>query len=308
MNTQENNLDCEQLNEFYGNNKKKTTIKNYRRSYLKVCKLVEDQNDFNKPLKIRKIIDGMTENPNCRKTHMNNIIKCCYCIGVEKRILEQYNKIFIEYVKASNEYRIYKKPNDKELKLIQEISFKQLTEKRENLLMPECIKQSYPKLFQHLILSLYTYLPPLRPSEWCNCYTFSRASRIKKDKSKINYICLTRRELHLHLYKTEKAYGERIVKIPKDLIKIIKNWKKTTKTKVLIPKMTCSKEPMSCNSLSKNIVDTCGCSANFLRKLYISNKIDEGIDGKERKELARIMGHDCSTQLLCYSRFSKICN
>lgn len=46
-------------------------------------------------------------------------------------------------------------------------------------------------------------------------------------------------------------------------------------------------------------------SVQMLRKIYISERLDKGMNAKERKILSYIMGHSPSSQLLIYSKFSK---
>ena len=74
----------------------------------------------------------------------------------------------------------------------------------------------------HLLLSCYTYIPPLR-ADWGCVRVLTKAPTKKGDKLTGNYLLLTQRtaKLILNDYKTSKSYGRVEIPIPAELRKVI---------------------------------------------------------------------------------------
>ena len=287
--------------------KKDSTLRSYLNCYNKIKQNVfpDDDIDINDKDKIFNFLNK--EKINNKKVYLNGYIKCIKCFHCcDDELCQKYNEKYFQYCKESEEFRQYKKPSEKEKDMSHNISFDKLTTKRNELKASIINKNLCSNHIKYLTLSLYTLYPPLRPSEWCSCKVYARASRIKKLED--NYICLTTHKIVFNDYKTCKSYGKQEFKLPKELIQIIKEIRNLTQSKWLIPKIKNPKQHMSVDAFSKVLSRNCGCGASFLRKLYISNKIDEGLNGEERKELSKRMLHSASTQILTYSRFSEICN
>jgi len=78
----------------------------------------------------------------------------------------------------------------------------------------------------YVLLSLYTYLPPLRSQEFYNTFLNIKKRQDLLDQ-KINHLCLETKTLHMYNYKTAKTYGPRKIDIPDELIKILYDFKQT---------------------------------------------------------------------------------
>ena len=289
---------------------KKTTLQSYYYSYRKICndafsKAPHEmtQADINATDKILYSLDHFPTAS--AKVYGNSLLKCVSCLFPEtsEEVVGAYRGKFDELCKRCISLREYAKPSAKDkLKMT---TFEKIVEKRCEL--EKALDVSYgDKHIKHIVLCLYTMFPPLRNQDWCGSKLYARASRIKKDNlNTTNYVCLSRKVLVVNDYKTVKSYGTRTHKLPDELIQKLKEFKKISKSKWVVPHPNDKREHMSAKHMSTFLERLCKCSAGFMRKLYISNRMDEGCCAEDRKKLASIMGHSCATQLLCYSRFSK---
>lgn len=169
-------------------------------------------------------------------------------------------------------------------------------------------------LQQHLVLNLYTLLPPLR-----NDYVlvkvidneFFENNEDIIDRS-YNYINLYTKRLLLCKYKTDKYYGIKKIDLPDQLYNIIINWEKEKK-KYFNDKLhhdflllnSTNGENMKRNSLTKyinKIFHPKKVSTTLLRKIYLSEKYPVINTYREQAYDAFVMGHDVTTQKMIYSK------
>jgi len=197
------------------------------------------------------------------------------------------------------------------------------TFKKEKPVMP--LKQIYPlvkKTFDELdeqitddfnpkidipyvALAFFVFLPPLRVQDYVNTMLLN-----KTNKEGQNYINLKEGVMVINEYKTSKKYGTRKILLPPPLLDILKDYKKKSNTKWLIPKMYGeNNEPMSVSSFTHLLNRTLDnkISTTELRRAYVSQEvINKDMKGKERKNTAKAMGHSVSTQNEIYSKYSKL--
>lgn len=154
----------------------------------------------------------------------------------------------------------------------------------------------------NLLLSLYTYLPPLRSEDFYN--TVIKTDETDEDTD--NYYDMDTQKLVINKYKTAKSHGKRVIDVPDALHETIKAFHDKTKSEYLICSTIKSKltavtvNQMFKRSLKKDV------SCNMIRKCYISSNIDKGMTAEQRKKDAQIMGHSLNVQQMTYSRFSDI--
>lgn len=156
----------------------------------------------------------------------------------------------------------------------------------------------------YVVLSLYTYLPPLRSEDFINTYLYYNCE--KEDIKDKNYLCLTCKKLILTKYKTSKAYGVREIDIPNDLRDILHKYKMKTNSIYVISSPNNKKFHES--SFHRLLLEATNkkISSSAIRKIYVSESIDKNMSVKDRKKAAQIMGHSISTQSIMYSKFSKL--
>jgi hypothetical protein len=185
----------------------------------------------------------------------------------------------------------------------------------KNMIERDSIDYDYYK--RYLALSIYTLMPPLRPSEWLTSRLVELAptSDYKEYTHVVpNYIDLFSCKMVLSDYKTVKKYGIRILQLPTKLINIIKEWRNRRNRDYLFESKTRGTNEykrMSHNAFSnmfKNIqFDNGQLVPMMIRKIYISGSVIDGeLVGDERERIARIMGHSVGTQYIVYSQYSKM--
>ena len=161
---------------------------------------------------------------------------------------------------------------------------------------------------QYLILCLYTYLPPLRGQDFFNTRVYEHLRDVEDEEN--NYIVLSKKKLYIKKYKTENTYGARIIDLPDVLVDEITYFTQNTGSNILIPKLVDYPNNVDKFISSKVFTETLNAtfgkkvSSSMLRKMYVSENIDK-LNGKQRKELSKIMAHNTSTQVINYTRFNK---
>ena len=151
---------------------------------------------------------------------------------------------------------------------------------------------------RYLVASLYTKLPPLRQEEWIGA--------VFSDNGTNNYLDIDKKILVLRNYKTKKSYDIRTINIPKSLITTMKKYKHRFNTNLVVYKVTDPYKAMSCAGIASYLKNIFGCSVCILRKIYISNMLDDDqTTVTKRKDIALAMGHNLKCQEFLYSVFSK---
>lgn len=155
---------------------------------------------------------------------------------------------------------------------------------------------------EKLLLSLYTYIPPLRGGDFKKVRIYK--TEPKNDEG--NYIVLNKNVLILNDYKTDKHYGTNKIELNDKLMKQIKiSLDKKPRQYLFIKKDGNLYDGNSWNVVAIRILKKLihpNFTFNMLRHIYISQKelnINEKTL-KERGEIARKMGHSVNTQLKYY--------
>jgi hypothetical protein len=190
-------------------------------------------------------------------------------------------------------------PNPKQL--LGYISFDNVCEIRDSL---------QPGSQEHLLLSMYTYIPPVRADYWqTRIYKFpTEANTYVTPKE--NYIILTTEPddpdnvIVLQTYKTVKHYGGVKIKIPPKLHKIIqlslterpREYLFTKKNKT--PYMRANTWTVWADKTLKRVTNNKFFTLTMFRHIYLSRK-DLKLPSRtrnERKELSTVMGHSLDMQ------------
>lgn len=175
-------------------------------------------------------------------------------------------------------------------------------------------RQLVDKYQQHLVLNLYTLLPPLR-----NDYAIVKVvNDIHFDENEdtintsFNYINLATHKLFLCNYKTNKFYGIKKIDIPHTLLEIITNWEIIKKkhygsklTHDFLLLNTTNLNPMKHNTLTKyinKIFSPKKISSTLLRKIYISEKYPVINTFREMQNDSFVMGHNIEMARKVYSK------
>ena len=149
----------------------------------------------------------------------------------------------------------------------------------------------------YVLLCLYTMLPPQRGQVYYNCW-------IDKDVKGANLLDLDGRRLVVRAYKTMKTYGDIVIELPDELVKVLIEWKpKCLADGRLLS--TSTGRAVSESSFTHLMYTIFGqkVSTNMIRKIYVTNALkNEEISIDDRREMARLMGHSISTQEFMYNK------
>jgi integrase len=226
-------------------------------------------------------------------------------------LIEHFIEKFRQLSKGINYDRLYMEASNKEKENY--ITMEEVLELR-NKYEKQCNEyvDFYPRIEQkYLILCLYTYLPPLRGQDYFNSKVYFSKDEIEDDQK--NYVLLDEKRLYLNDYKTHSRYGDRYIDLPSKLIKVIKEYKLNSKSPWLLPKLSSYPKNIDEHVTSKNFTEILkkifgkNVGSSMLRKIYVSEHIDN-LNGNERKDLAKLMAHHPSSQMMTYTRFNEKIN
>jgi hypothetical protein len=278
-----------------------TYLSNIRKVFKEVFKNDIDITHLNQFVKVRKYLDKL--NPATRKNIMTSLMVLLKAFDVNKRTLNKYQKYFEVLVSD------YENNYDNQIKSEKEnknwITWIQLNKKIKDLDnqisefdMSVLTKNQRDSIQQHLVLVLYTEIPPMR-----NDYALMKVYHNKEVKGE-NYIHLAKKLIILNKYKTSKTYGEKKIDIPNNVIKIISRWINITENEYLLINIR-DGNPMTNNGLTKylnKIFKPKKVSTTLLRKLYLSEKYPVVHNRKDMKKDAYVMGHSLETQQGIYRK------
>ena len=178
---------------------------------------------------------------------MTSIVVLLKAYKTSKRTLNKYERYFEELI------RDYESNYDKQIKSDKEnknwITSKEIFNKItvfetsiNKFDMNNLSKNNKDIIQQHLILKLYTVIPPLR-----NDYAMIKVYH-SKEVSGENYINIKNSQIILNDYKTSKTYGEKKIDIPQNILKLIKRWIDITGNEYLLINIR-DENPMTKNGL-----------------------------------------------------------
>lgn len=170
---------------------------------------------------------------------------------------------------------------------------------------------------QHLVLNLYTKLPPMR-NDWANMIVISSEDDDAHMKnciakklldSSCNYINIKTNKVYMCNYKTMKTYGMKCLDLDESICSLIKNFVNAKKkngyegNKLLINVSNGS--PMTKNGLTKylnKIFKPKKVSTTLLRKVYLSERYPVLHTTRDMERDAEFMMHNVSTQQGVYRK------
>jgi len=162
----------------------------------------------------------------------------------------------------------------------------------------EPLTKKHIATYQEYILSLlYTEMPPLR-NDYANMIMI-RQDELKGMSKSSNYLVNDCGKYHLVLnqYKTDKFYGEQIIKIPKKLFPVLNNWEKINYTHYFL--INNKGNQLNANGLSKLLNKTFSLTgkkigSGMIRHIYLSEKYVP--NEKEKEGDAKAMLHSVAVQ------------
>jgi len=225
---------------------------------------------------------------------LKGFIKCLEALEIDTKVyLEKFQPLLID-LKYDKEFQ---EPSEKEEE--NKLSKADLIKLREEWKGKLTDKFAKSDLY-YVLLSLYTYLPPLRAQDYYNTHLVYHDNIDEK----INYLNITDKELVLNEYKTVSTYGKRVISVPDELCKILDKFNSKSLSGYVICSPKGNKlEANSFNRLFGEATKGKKFSCNMARKCHVSEAIDKPI--AERRADARVMAHSMSTAAARYSKLSK---
>lgn len=237
-----------------------------------------------------KYLSTLTDN--VKRATMLSIMHKLNKEKIPDELLEFYKVRLRECRIMSTLLRTKRKPTEKEVK--SHLKWERVISLRE------LFKSEYKTIKEHMkyvTLCLFTMIPPQRGQAFYNCY-------IDKDVEGSNIFDTEDKKLILREYKTKKAYGVKQLELPDELVDIVKNWKeKNGNTKGLLifnnkgEMFSTTNFTSFMNTIFNNTVST-----DMLRKIYVSEHINEKTPLEERERLANLMGHSVMEQEFYYNK------
>lgn len=195
--------------------------------YLKNLKRLNNNDEiknFNFLKNVNNIVDKIKDyKPNTRRTYLISIVSLLKEEPKFKSLYDKYYKLLMEYnkdLKTNNT----KSDTQKENWITQD----QVLETQKDLmeLLPEIKNKrkltnvQLNKLFNLLVLSLYTLQPPRRNLDYLK---MNIVKKFKPEMSKdFNYLDVSTNSFVFRNYKTKKTYADQIIPINDELTSIIK--------------------------------------------------------------------------------------
>jgi integrase len=169
---------------------------------------------------------------------------------------------------------------------------------------------TYETDIKYLIISLYKFVPPLRPQVYLNTVFEDK----EDDYPDSNVYDVDSKTLLVKQGKTLKKGKVIVIPIPDNVNTLIRYIKNKYNTDYLIGQLTDGNQQMDHTNFSKiftRMFETVlkkPISPNNIRNSYISNLIDTvGLTNtSQRQKIAKILGNSVSTQNNIYSKYSKL--
>lgn len=146
------------------------------------------------------------------------------------------------------------------------------------------------KTRDRIIYNIYTKQAPRRNQDYQNMYVWKRKGKPRDTKK--NYYLRNKGYFVFNSYKTQKVYGQQIVKVNEELNTLLKEFTKNKKNNESLLNMKQA-------NLSLRIRKIFGISLNEIRHLYVDHLFKENPNRStdEMKELSKQLGHSIETHL-----------
>lgn len=306
-------------------NLKENSIKQYEIHLNKLKKLFDTDNfDFlSKPDDVMEKIKD--KHYTSQRNTLNAIIILLLALNSDNKydeLIEKYQKVRDKFNQQYIESNENGKVSDSQKQNFVELSeIQNMLKKMENEIKSEGLKKktnlSGKEKELMMVYTIFSFLIkyPLRLDlagmKYISKTQYNGLS--EGDKKDGNYLVHNKKgtqflEAILNEYKTSKKYGEKKIRIDKDIEKVLRMYIKSTGKQfgdVLFVSSTGN--PLSRNALSQLLIKTTkkylnkSISTTMMRKIVVSSVIPKEVLDKQ-KELADVMGHDVATQNLVYNK------
>lgn len=160
--------------------------------------------------------------------------------------------------------------------------------------------RNYRNDMTYLLLCFYSYIQPMRISELLDL----KYNLLEDEDLIFNHCDIKKKELVMNYHKTIDSKGVKRVKIPNELLEVIKEMKEKYPSSYVFTNKEL-KDNITRQVARDMLMKAFGgkkVSCQMLRQVYNSSRTQKGRTSREREEDARVMGHSLATQALHYNR------
>lgn len=242
-----------------------------------------------------------------RKNILQSVLVVLKLLGISEYDLVEYTKILDDLRKSHAD--VYLMAESKE-DLIKMAELVEMRDKARILLSEERDAVRKTNLYiRFVLLSFFTYLPPLRGQDYYNTYMVdsSDAPDVNKYYSclEYNFYDVSKGLLVIKDHKTIKTIGERKIEVPPELKVILERWSHYNKSEYLIPTASGGKMTQPCfTEFLQNMFKPRNISVDHLRHAYVTEIVPK-VDVETARKIAKVMGHSLTTQQMIYKRSEK---
>ena len=211
---------------------------------------------------------------------------------------ENYRKQMVQYSNEVNaNYRKQTIQPENEDNFLTPNEVKERHEKAQKDLKQSPTASNYVTYLITALMSGVTENIPPRRLEWADV-------KVKNyDVQKDNYLNIKTSTVVFNHYKTHSTYGQQTVKIPKDIMVIIRKWLKINDSEYLLTSKTGKKLSASqLSSLIGTIYSNSKIGISSLRKTFTSNLYKDLPMVSDLVESAHKMGHSLQTSMVTYNK------
>ena len=298
---------------------KPNTVKQYETQLKRLQKLFDtDGFDFLK--NVDEVVDKLSDKHfTTARNFYNSIIVLLMALNHDKKhdkLIEKYvtirDKLNEQYAEDQSTGKISEKQKNNfvEISEIQKMLTQMENEiKRDKLKKKENINRNdLNLLLGYTLFSFLLRLPTRNDMSGMKIISKTEYNKLSdKQKENENYLVKEKNKMFIVLneYKTKKAYGQKIIDIPKDLEKILRMFIRITKKDngdVLFTNL--KGDPITRNGISQLLIKISkeylnkNISTTMMRKIVLSDKFSDV--NEEKQKMAEITGHDVSTMDAVY--------
>lgn len=304
-------------------NAKESTLKQYIAHLNKLKKSLPEEYeldgwDFLRD--IEKIKNVVKDNVyTSQRNTFNSVVILLMALNHDKRyddVIQQYtdmrDKLNQQYVKEKSEGKMSEKQEanfttpDEVMKMLSVMDKIIKTEKIKN--KTDISNSDRELLTTFTLFHLLLRCPTRNDMAGMILTTPNEFKKIHEDiRTNTNYLIKRKDgfQIELNEYKTDKTYGRVLIPVPKEVVKVLRMFIRSTNKRTGDVLFTSSiNKPLSRNGISQLLLKTSkkymgkAVSTTMMRKCVASDKFSE--KNKEQEELAKICCHDINTQNLVY--------
>tara|TARA_R100001086_G_scaffold221435_1_gene138633 strand:- start:2176 stop:3300 length:1125 start_codon:yes stop_codon:yes gene_type:complete len=259
--------------------------------------------------KVKEDVESRVQAPTSRTTNFIAIVSVLSALDLYPEAREKYRQLMQkgnEQYKKDNETGIISKKQEEAFATKKEFDDMVCTMCKELILSKTPNLDETQALQDYILVKLYQQYQVRNELATLKKITKEDFDKLPEGSDKKNYLVIDGKKMYISLndYKTDKTFGENVLKIKPDLKKLFNNWFKYYNKDKEHVFMQMNGDPFNTNNLSKALARITkkymgkSISTRMIRKIFASHEFAETKEKQEKK--AKQMGHSTQTQNLIY--------